>query len=195
MKLSQYAREREIGYRAAWNRFKLGKIPGAYQDSSGSIYVPSRVESLGDKAAVYARVSTRKQSDDLERQMARLREFCGARGYEIVCAESEIASGVNDNRPKLKKLLARSGEWGVLVVEHRDRLTRVGFPWFETLLGLQERKIVVMDSSQEETVDLMDDFMSIVYSFAARMYGLRSAKSRAKAAKAAVESFSSGDAL
>lgn len=38
--LKQYADERGIKYRAAWNRFKSGKIAGAYQDELGKILIP-----------------------------------------------------------------------------------------------------------------------------------------------------------
>jgi len=34
---------------------------------------------------------------------------------------------------------------------------------------------VVADAATEDKVDLMEDFVSIIYSFAARLYGLRSA--------------------
>lgn len=78
-------------------------------------------------------------------------------------------------------------ERGTLVVEHKDRLSRVGFGWFEVLLATQGKRIVVANAAQEETADLMDDFVSIIYSFAARLYGLRSARRRTDQAVAALE--------
>jgi predicted site-specific integrase-resolvase len=67
---------------------------------------------------------------------------------------------------------------GTLVVEHKDQLSRVGFGWFDVLLGLQGRRIVVADVATEEKADLLDDFVSIIHSFAARLYGLGSARRR-----------------
>jgi putative resolvase len=99
----------------------------------------------------------------------------------------EVASGVNDNRPRLTKLL-QDPTWGTLVVEHKDRLTRVGFHWFEVLLAAQGRRVVVANRAEEVTADLMDDFVSIIYSFAARLYGLRSARRRTDRLIAALES-------
>jgi predicted site-specific integrase-resolvase len=61
MKLSQYAKREGIGYRAAWQRWRLGRIEGAYLDSSGHVYVPSLQESRLPKVAVYARVSSDSQ--------------------------------------------------------------------------------------------------------------------------------------
>ena len=177
MKLSEYAKRNGIQYRAAWNRFKAGRIEGAYLDDTGHVVVPDPAHALIGKAAVYARVSTPKQKADLDRQAERMAAFANAAGLSVVAVVKEVASGANDSRPRLTKLL-RSDEWGTLVVEHKDRLSRVGFGWFEVLLGIQGRRVVVADAATEETTDLMEDFVSIIYSFAARLYGLRSARRR-----------------
>ncbi|MEM4863471.1 MAG: helix-turn-helix domain-containing protein, partial [Candidatus Nezhaarchaeales archaeon] len=44
----------------------------------------SGVERREIRAALYARVSSRKQETDLERQIERLRSYCSARGYKVV---------------------------------------------------------------------------------------------------------------
>jgi len=104
-KLSEYAQWNGIKYRAAWNRFKAGKIEGAYLDESGHVVVPDPQHALVGKAAVYVRVSTHKQRDDLERQAQRMTGFANAVGLSVVLVAKEIASGVNDTRPKLTALL------------------------------------------------------------------------------------------
>jgi predicted site-specific integrase-resolvase len=71
--------------------------------------------------------------------------------------------------------LLKEDSWGTLVVGHKDRLSRVGFGWFDVLLGSQGRRIVVAGAATEDKADLLDDFVSIIYSFAARLYGLQSA--------------------
>ena len=179
MKLSDYARQHGVQYRTAWNRYKAGKIPGAYMDETNHVVVPIiPLKTLG-KTAIYARVSSNKQKEDLERQVQRLTEFTIARGLTIETIVKEIASGVNDERPKLTKLL-KDNTWDTLVIEHRDRLTRVGYNWFKLFLNQQGKEIVVANNATEENTDLMDDFLSIIYSFAARLYGLRSARSKTK---------------
>ena len=175
MKLSAYAKRENILYRSAWERFRKGRIPGAYLDDSGHVVVPEPGAVRLPMAAVYARVSSHPQKDDLVRQAERLITYANARGFSVVAVVKEVASGVNDQRPKLTKLLA-DDSWGTLVVEHKDRLSRVGFGWFEVLLAGQGRRVDVANPAQDDTSDLMADFMAIVYSFAARMYGLRSAK-------------------
>ena len=191
VKLSEYASLHDIQYRAAWNRFRADKIPGAYQDELGRIRVPdAEVEADGqpgpERAAVYARVSTHKQKDDLVRQAERMVAFANARGLQATSVVKEIASGVNDTRPRLTKLLG-DDTWDVLVVEHKDRLSRVGFAWFCVLLGPQNRRVLVADAATEQTNDLMDDFVSSIYSFAARLYGLRSARRRTDQVLSALE--------
>jgi len=103
--------------------------------------------------------------------------FANAAGLSVVLVVKETASGVDDTRPKLTTLL-KDNSWGTLVVEHKDRLSRVGFGWFEVLLGSQGRQVLIADAATEEKADLMEDFVSIIYSFAARLYGLRAARRR-----------------
>ena len=185
MKLSTYARQQGIGYRAAWERFRKGRIPGAVLDESGHVEVPDPQSMRLPMAAVYARVSSHPQKADLDRQAERLVVYANARGYQVVAVVKEIASGVNDHRPRLAKLLSNP-EWGTLVVEHKDRLSRVGFGWFEVLLSSQGKRVDVANPAQDDTSGLMADFMTIVYSFAARMYGPRSAKGRSRRVKVAM---------
>ena len=186
MRLQEYADQYGIKYRAAWNRYKLGKIPGAYTDDFGRIHVPAKNEGVKN-AAIYARVSTTKQSADLERQVERLTSYAQAKGYTITQIVKEIASGVNDTRPKLSKLLGKD-DWNILVIEHKDRLTRTDFNWFELLLNQTHRVIDVSNLVAEQTHDLMDDFVSIIYSFSARLYGSRGAKNRSAAIIKTLES-------
>ncbi len=112
MKLSDYAKKYGITYKTAWNRFKAGKIKGAYKDETGHIVVPDEKELLIDKnkVAIYARVSSNQNKANLEKQAERLKEYAIAKGYQIVYIVKEIGSGVNDNRPKLLKLLQKD-DW------------------------------------------------------------------------------------
>lgn len=177
MKLSEYARLHDIQYRTAWNRFKAGRIPGAYQDDVGAIIVPdeSKGFTLND-AAVYARVSEpAKRMTQLPAQEKRVQDWAVANGYRIVASVSEVGSGVNDQRRKLASLLKR-GDWGTLIVEHKDRLTRFGFNWFRLFIEQQGRRIVVINEAADDRTDLVQDLISIIYSFSARLYGKRRAE-------------------
>lgn len=173
MKLSQYAQQHSISYRAAWNRYKAGKIEGAWQDESGTIIVPEHSTIATNKAAVYARVSDpSKRATQLISQQQRVEQWAIANGYEIVHSVAEVGSEVNDKRRKLSKLLTQD-DWSTLIVEHKDRLTRFGFAWFELLLQQQHKQIIVINQTGDEVNDLVQDFIAIIYSFSARLYGKR----------------------
>lgn len=172
--LKDYARERGIKYRAAWNRFKLGKIPGAFQDEFGRILLPEN-ESKTPYVICYARVSSAENRKNLEAQAQRLIDYCAAKGYVIKECVQECASGLNDKRPKLERIL-KSNEVTRIVVEHKDRLTRFGFHYLETLLAQKGCAIEVINESANGKDDLMADFVAIITSFTARLYGLRRSK-------------------
>jgi putative resolvase len=87
----------------------------------------------------------------------------------------ETGSGVNDSRPRLLKLLT-APTITVIVVEHKDRLTRFGFNYLDKLLAMQGRRIEVINLAENGQEDLIQDFVSIVTSFCARLYGQRCAK-------------------
>ena len=67
-----------------------------------------------------------------------------------------------------------------LVVEQKDRLTRFGFRYIETLLEIQGRTIEVVNPADNNKEDLLHDLASIVYSICARLYGQRRAKRKAE---------------
>jgi putative resolvase len=64
----------------------------------------------------------------------------------------------------------------LIVVEHKDRLTRFGFNYIEQLLKMQSRRIEVINQAENGKEDLVQDFVSIVISFCARLYGQRRSK-------------------
>lgn len=61
-------------------------------------------------------------------------------------------------------------------MEHKDRLTRFGFNYIETLLKTKEIKIEIINEEVEEKADLIEDLVSIITSFCARIYGQRRTK-------------------
>lgn len=172
VKLSQYAAENGLSYRTALRHYHAGMLRGE-QLATGSIFVyvsePEVSKSRG--VALYSRVSSSENGDNLKRQQGRLEDYATARGYVIARNVSEVGSGLNDARPKLLDLL-RDDSWEILVVEHKDRLTRFGFNYLDVLLSKEGRKIEVINVSEDKD-DLMEDFVSVITSFCARIYGKR----------------------
>jgi predicted site-specific integrase-resolvase len=111
----------------------------------------------------------------LENQANRLQQYCIAKGYQIHKVIKEFGSGINDNRPLLTKLLS-SGDFTKIVIEHKDRLTRIGFNYIETLLKKEGKEIEVVNNAEDDKENIIQDFVSIITSYCARIYGNRRSK-------------------
>src|SRR5258707_12935854 len=166
MKLSEYAKQVGVTYKTVYHWWKAGQLD-AYQLPTGSIIVREATPSATG-VALYARVSSAEQKAEVTRQLHRLREYAAARGYQVVSEVTEIASGLNDERPRLTKLLT-DAQVGVIVVEHRDRLTRFGYGYLATLLEHQGRRVEEIFPTGTRN-DLGDEFLSGTTSMAARPY-------------------------
>lgn len=186
MKLSQYAKKAGISYKTAWRWYKAGTLD-AYQTPTGMIVVrdPHMERTGTGRIALYARVSSADQKSDLERQVQRLRDYAAARGYQVAKEVTEIASGLNDRRPKFLKLLA-DPTIGTIIVEHRDRSTRFGWNYITTLMEAQGRRMEAVFPDETKD-DLANDFVSLITSMAARIYGVRGSRRRAERIKHCVE--------
>jgi putative resolvase len=178
MKLKDYARQQGISYRTAWRWWKAGKLPGHQMDTGTILIAPATLSPGEEKAlrvVIYARVSSAENTSTLDSQAERLVAYCAARGYQVTKVIKEVGSGVNDARPQLLALLEDQAI-GLIVVEYKDRLTRFGFRYLETLLKTQGRAIEVVNQAENGTEDLLVDLTAIVYAFCARLYGQRRAK-------------------
>jgi putative resolvase len=182
MKLSAYAKQLGISYHTAWRMWQRGEL-AARQLPSGTIIVetppvaaPARVQ----KVAVYARVSSAEDRQNLDGQAERVSAFCVARGWQVARVVKECGSGVNDQRPQFLALLADTS-LSHIVVEHQDRCSRFGVAYIQTLLKTQGRELVMVNEAEEGQEDLLQDFVAIITSFCARLYGRRRASRKKRA--------------
>lgn len=175
-KLSQWARENRYSYQGAYLAFKAGKIPGAYQSETGKIIVDLK-EAVKQKilTITYARVSSTDQKSTLKPQSLRLQDFCIANGWIISKNYEEIASGLNDSRRILDKILEIE-EPIRLVVEHKDRLTRFGFNYIKRFIESKGGEIILINEVDNHENEILEDFVSIITSFCSRIYGSRRSK-------------------
>jgi len=178
--------------------YKLGLSSLKYWESQGILhpiktpgghrrYSEQEIQSMmglnkavhGKRCAVYARVSTQKQasSGNLDRQFERLLEYSKQNNYDVVSSHKEIASGLNENRKELKKLLSIVAEAkiDILLIEYKDRLARFGYRYLEGFCNAFNVAIVEIEQqeSKEPQEELVEDMISIVTSFSARIYGKR----------------------
>ncbi len=172
MKLSDYAKKLGLQYRTVWSLYDSGRIPGAYKLSTGTIIVPDEKTDHEGITATYARVSSSENKPNLLSQSKRIQDFCSAKGWVVSKVVEECASGLNDNRKKLEQLLLDKNV-SRIVVEHKDRLTRFGYNYIKKLW---HGEIVIINEVTEDERDLMQDFVSLVTSFTARLYGKRRSK-------------------
>jgi len=133
------------------------------------------------RVAIYARVSSSTQKEDLERQVESLklwvaRNFPNAEYVAVV----DMASGLKEDRRGLRKLveMAKRREVDAVVVAYRDRLTRFGFEYLKELFRAYGAEVYVafQEESKDYVQELVEDFVELVTSLAARIYGMRSRK-------------------
>jgi len=138
---------------------------------------------------IYARVSSQKQAKagNLARQVERLQRYAWEQGLKVIDEVTDIGSGMSETRPGLSKIFkhAREQNLGVLLIEFRDRLARYGYRYIEEYLTLNGVEIEIKEVDEQAEVkdedlnkELVEDLISIIYSFSGKLYGRRSAKCR-----------------
>lgn len=172
-KISEYAKINKVQYRTVWNWIKQGKLKTEKTDSNRILIIED--SNIEYNVAVYARVSSSENKANLESQKERLISYCNAKGYKVYKVVTEIGSGLNDTRPKLESLLL-DNSINLIIVEHSDRLARFGLNYIKKILEKQGRKIEIINPPLNDKEDLMQDFVSIITSFTARLYGQRRTK-------------------
>jgi putative resolvase len=171
----------------AYRWFREGALPAPARKVGRLILVePLDSEPDVGRVVAYCRVSGADQKDDLERQTGRVVSAATGMGLAVGQVVSEIGSGMNGHHRKLTRLLSDPNV-AVIVVEHRDRLTRFGFEYLSACLAACGRRIVVLDDT-ETTDDLVRDVTEVLRSLCARLYGRRSASRRAAKAVAVATS-------
>ncbi|HEX9130989.1 MAG TPA: IS607 family transposase [Ktedonobacteraceae bacterium] len=136
------------------------------------------------RCAIYARVASVKQEQqgNLLRQVERLQQVARERGYLVVSLIQEQASGLNEKRKGLKRLLAliEQQEIDLVLIEDPDRLVRFGYGYLEETFRWKQVSIEVVEppKTQPPTEELVQDLLSIVTVFSGRVYGRDAKKVR-----------------
>jgi putative resolvase len=141
----------------------------AYLGQAQALKVPSRI-------VAYCRVSSSVQRPDLANQRAVLEQFVVARGLANVEFIEEVGGGLNFSRKRFTALMDAIGqrEVAVLVLAHPDRLTRFGFDWFAHYAAQHGCELLVLHQERlSPEQEMVQDLMTIVHGFSARLDGLR----------------------
>lgn len=149
-----------------------------YSDEQLQAYLNKNNPQQGLPIILYARVSTRSQKDDLDRQVESLKSYAISKGYsfEII---TDIGSGINYMKQGLKQLIQKinNKEISKIVVLYKDRLIRFGFELIEYLCELNNISIEIIDNTTISTkTELTNDLIQIITIFANSLYGPKSKK-------------------
>lgn len=174
-KISQYAKKFNVTTRTVWNWIYAGKLHIERTDTNRVLIVDDEDCDIKQHVAIYARVSSSENKSNLETQKQRLLDYCAAKGYQVKRIVTETGSGLNDKRPKLESLLT-DYSIKIIVAEHTDRIARFGLNYINKLLEMQGRRLEIINSSNDDKKELIDDFVAIITSFCARIYGHRRSK-------------------
>ncbi len=183
MNLTEWARRQGIHPQTAYSWFHAGmlRVTAVRVNQQTLLVSPEAVLSIPEETlGLFARVSSRDQRGDLDRQVAPLTEWAGKTGHRVVRVEAEVGSGMNGSRTKLRRLLADPTVTTV-VVEHRDRLASMNAELVEAALSAHGRRLVVIAEGEVDD-DLVLEQTQVRTSFCARLYGRRSARNRAEKA-------------
>lgn len=174
IKISTYAKNHGLCYRTVYNHFKQGLLKGIVLPT-GTILIEENSAPVDEKVVVYCRESTSENKASLENQVKRCLDFCNAKGWRVYKVVKEIGSGLNDKRQKFLDILT---DFSItkIVVEHSDRFARFGLEPIKKLLELQKRELFIINESQSDQEDLIQDFISLITSFCVRIYGQRRTK-------------------
>ena len=164
---------------------KTGELVPAYKTKSGyRYYTEEQINKLlgkEEKERVtigYCRVSSKKQEDDLKRQVENMRSFLCAKGYKFEII-TDIGSGINYNKNGLNTLIDKilNEEVDKVVVLHKDRLLRFGFELIENLCKRYGTSIEVVDNTPKtEEQALVEHLVQIITVFSCKLHGKRANK-------------------
>lgn len=154
------------------NKIETKRTPGNHRLFNVETFCDPEDQKKDRRDYIYARVSSRKQIADLERQIASM-----SAEYPQHKIIRDVGSGINWKRPGLKTLLRLCMERKVreVVVAHRDRLSRLAFDLIEFIVKETGGKLVVQNQPPERSSDeeLGEDLLSIIHVFSCRSYGKR----------------------
>ena len=151
-----------------------------YSEESILAYTQERKTKKNLNVIGYARVSSKKQLDDLERQVDNIKEYLSNK-YETFDIITDVGSGINYNKPGLLKLIEKINkkEVDLIVVLYKDRLLRFGFELVEYFAKLNNVGIEVLDKiDKAQDQELVEDLVQIITVFSCKIQGKRKKKTK-----------------
>ena len=161
-------------------KIKVTRLPNGRLDyDEKSVYdylLKMHGNSQKRKTVIYARVSTNKQKEDLENQIEMLKQFCISNGWKIDGIYSDVVSALDfDNRKQFWKLFEKVLNHKIerVVITYRDRLTRIGWNFFESLFKKYGTEIIVINDYHNDKTDvdeIFEEIITLLHTFSMKFY-------------------------
>jgi len=162
------------------NSFKTDGEHRRFREDDLDTYMGVKKEKQERLTVIYARCSTAKQKENLERQKDRLRKHAEEKGYKYLMID-EIASGINEKRKGIHKLIKMCFEGKVerILIEYKDRLARFGYEYLDAIFRNLEVIVEIVEIKEKKyEEELAEDIMKILTCYSARYYGARGGRKK-----------------
>jgi excisionase family DNA binding protein len=129
------------------NSFKTTGGHRRFRQDDLDDYMGIKREQQEKLTVIYDRYSTLKQKENLDRQKDRLMKYAEKKDYKYIVID-EIASGINEKRKGLHRLIKMSFEGKVerVLIEYKDRLARFGYEYLEAIFKNLDIKIEIVET-------------------------------------------------
>lgn len=128
-------------------------------------------------SAIYSRVSTKKQKNDLDRQTKKLEQYALDNNIKDYKIYSDISSGIDFDRTSFNKLLEDIIHLKIkdVIISNRDRLTRLSFKTMEYIFSKFNTKIIIVNDNNNKSNDseIFEELISLMHIFSTTMYSKR----------------------
>ena len=188
MSIGKFAKELGVTPEHVRTMHRTGEvIPARISEKGTRYYSEEQLRELKnnlspqreEKVVAYCRVSTKSQTDDLEKQVENVKSYMYAKGYSFEVI-TDIGSGINYKTKGLQELISLidSNQVTKVVILYKGSLVRFGFELFQILCELHDVEIEIIDNSEQSKEELTNDLIQIVTLFANKLYGSRSKKTK-----------------
>lgn len=159
-------------------KIRVEKEPnGYYKYNDEDVY---KILGKGDDGrlnVIYARVSTAKQKQDLENQIANNIAYLNSQGIKVDKIYSDIKSGMSLDRKGFMELLNDVMDYKIksVYISYKDRLARLSYELVTKLFNDYGTTIEIINNCESKNLEqeLFEDIMQTIHSFSMKMYSKR----------------------
>jgi predicted site-specific integrase-resolvase len=162
---------------------KTGRLKAVMQPNGLYNYDEESVFKLINKDfvrvnAIYCRVSTPKQKNDLYNQEEVITSFCMQNGIIVHKKYKDVGSGINFDRKEFQEMLNDVVNYRIskIYITYKDRLSRISFNMFKNLFKQFNCEIVVINETEDEKLiekEIFKEIIDLIHCFSMKVYSSR----------------------